>query len=634
MITSSKTQKKIHIGAGKEAKKKSGPEPETRNVFSRDNGRSTSGIKSPAKRKGNSKDAIRDLLASKQERKKPPTPTGYTGPFDNTDKAMMDKNNSNPIKDKVAKNPNASGNYTGQKHLKKEPEVGPAAPTYIPVSPRKGQIRLTPDEAQRANSPPKGLKNFLRRAIYPTSPPNYIPLPPFIPPSPAMNALNRDALDQMEYFFKRQYTELALDTNLNDSNADEYEIKADTNRVVGKGVGGSTYLYAGRMIDAMWEVPENSALKEMFCAYMKAKYRDETIEFFDRYSDLKNSKITAAMKEKSANEIMSAINNDVYNIPADLKKELNEKLRAGQPLNPEFFDGIKKHLIDTIANELRQGGEFDKWLKGNNIKGHDEKLAASPKSIFSRARSVEKLNYQVDSNQVDPIIESELDESVIKLEEQVVPNEPDNVSLFRKKLDVSFENSELINQFKSMNSGGAQLVIQARKAKEALCARSETLEDMMKFHVTLDEAIGIYLFTTEAGGGKTSLSQQLRGNAKVEPGTLEIAKLATLGMEKLPPAGNLIVYRATDLDAIKSIAGNQAGFTSTTTDSENYYFNKSVVHIKIICAAFTKGRDVKKYSAKPTENEILFPPGTKFKRLKKLENTEGDKKLFTLQEKE
>ncbi|MBT9288295.1 ADP-ribosyltransferase [Prosthecodimorpha staleyi] len=157
---------------------------------------------------------------------------------------------------------------------------------------------------------------------------------------------------------------------------------------------------------------------------------------------------------------------------------------------------------------------------------------------------------------------------------------------------------------------------------KTILSRPECVSLMKEHGLTLGEAVGIFMYTT---GDYTPINNQLRSGEMTDD-VRALNKEIVSGMAKLPSYEGPSLTRLTDLPkhiADDYQAGNTVepgGYSSTstiTTGAMDFLGGEFLMRIAV--KEGSGGKDVQAFSNKQDENEILFPPGTKFKVLKRAE---------------
>lgn len=184
-----------------------------------------------------------------------------------------------------------------------------------------------------------------------------------------------------------------------------------------------------------------------------------------------------------------------------------------------------------------------------------------------------------------------------------------------------FRNSDMYQAVKDGDSGINKKNLET--GMKVVLSRPECVKMMKDHGLTLGEAVGIFMYTT---GDYTPINNQLRSGKPLSDDVSALNKEIISGMAKLPSYQGPSLTRLTDLPehiADQYQPGNTVepgGYSSTstiTTGAMDFLGGEFVMRIAV--KGGSSGKDVQAFSNKQEENEILFPPGTQFKVLKRAE---------------
>ncbi|GAB0104454.1 hypothetical protein JMUB6875_34280 [Nocardia sp. JMUB6875] len=130
--------------------------------------------------------------------------------------------------------------------------------------------------------------------------------------------------------------------------------------------------------------------------------------------------------------------------------------------------------------------------------------------------------------------------------------------------------------------------------------------------LTPDEQEAVHRYTDPDADVFSDLNHRLRNGLELEPEQQKLVADITSGLEKLP-AYDGTVWRGTHLtpeQIARYVPGEkvtEASFTSTSRDPRRIFTSKVefIIHSE-------SGRDISALSARPSEKEVLFKPGTTF----------------------
>jgi hypothetical protein len=154
---------------------------------------------------------------------------------------------------------------------------------------------------------------------------------------------------------------------------------------------------------------------------------------------------------------------------------------------------------------------------------------------------------------------------------------------------------------------------------EILLDRPEAVQAMQDHGVTLEEAVAVHTYTTQAFYG---INKQIREhmadpqNAEMTPEVAQLKDKFESGLAKLPSFEGTL-YRGARLPekvGLEYRVGNTittTGLYSTTSDPEEA-FRLVNYKIEIESKPDSGGKDISMFSEKPWEAEVAFPTGTQF----------------------
>ena len=154
---------------------------------------------------------------------------------------------------------------------------------------------------------------------------------------------------------------------------------------------------------------------------------------------------------------------------------------------------------------------------------------------------------------------------------------------------------------------------------EVMLNRPEAVEAMQDHGVTLEEAVALHTYTTQAFYG---INRQIREhmadpqNVEMTPEVAELKEKFESGLAKLPSFEGTL-YRGAKLPenvGLEHQVGNTittTGLYSTTADPDQE-FRDINYSIEIQVKADSGGKDISMFSNIPEEAEVAFPTGTQF----------------------
>lgn len=174
--------------------------------------------------------------------------------------------------------------------------------------------------------------------------------------------------------------------------------------------------------------------------------------------------------------------------------------------------------------------------------------------------------------------------------------------------------------YQAVNGGDALNKGNLESGAEKLLASPAALRSMKDNGLNLTEAVSIFMYTT---GDYSGINAQMR-SGRLTPDVREVSDQCISGMAKLP-AHDDTVTRLVNLPTRIADQHQEGatleyeGFTSTSmkpNGDETFHGN---MFMMLEPKPGSSGKDVSIFSNLPDEQEVLFPPGTKFQVLERTE---------------
>lgn len=195
----------------------------------------------------------------------------------------------------------------------------------------------------------------------------------------------------------------------------------------------------------------------------------------------------------------------------------------------------------------------------------------------------------------------------------------------------------------SLEEAVAPIVSMVPNVEQMVQFAKEHCKKIPDNHLSLDESASLMLYTMEYKVHEQSLYVVLNATLRAEnrqkltPWFLFL-KLILTAFGRLPPSKRSVVYRGIKKDLTRDYRKGETiiwwGFsscTSTMTALENEQFLGSTGDRTFFTIECANGKDVKKYSIVPNEDEILLPPARLFQIVSCLDQSDG---LYMIQLKE